>query len=632
MLEAMKSMGIFSSFLSKECFVSHCSTDQTIMQDFSKLIDRYYSKMPIFNTFDEKHTTKAGEERSNAIKKHLKKSSFMIAIITDNYLRSTICISELSAFWYMSKLIIPIVFNGTIGKNFLTELLGKDIIHIDASLSPEDCARKFIKAMEEAGFSPSSTKLNDAKQSFTDFFHHCHQAKSTRKYIGIGKEFEDIIQYCNEFGIHQFKNSVLSTSDIIQNLSGKDEIFMLSTTGSNMINSLSSEFLPKALMKGVNFTLLLPNKYSDYTTDVAEIEMPDTPFSNVERLSNEFKNVMINLCNVVKKAHGMNGNRTGHVYVGCTFNLLRQTLIFGKKENQIWGWASLTIPPKKTTDGTPSIEFSGSIQEPSMAKIMFEHFMAIKNIAQKRESSWIEISPQTNADTLSFGLEKISAKKEWKELYLEAKSNMENCKNRCTGILIEVAAQHPLMPDGSPGVEFKARLNVAIKLYQKFIAEGKTVHIYIPGSIHFFRGHADPISLSMSGKNYLISQQIPESCILGEEQNIKYKGNLGVYNSADECFVASKIFFNGNYSKIYCVCSPNQITRKQLFYIAFGIVPMIITVPCDELMHNPIYEIFEAVPNVIMHDHTWQGANSIQGQRTRKERNPELQQPPIYET
>ena len=221
---------------------------------------------------------------------------------------------------------------------------------------------------------------------------------------------------------------------------------------------------------------------------------------------------------------------------------------------------------------------------------------------------------------------------EWKELYLEAKSNMENCKNRCTGILIEVAAQHPLMPDGSPGVEFKARLNVAIKLYQKFIAEGKTVHIYIPGSIHFFRGHADPISLSMSGKNYLISQQIPESCILGEEQNIKYKGNLGVYNSADECFVASKIFFNGNYSKIYCVCSPNQITRKQLFYIAFGIVPMIITVPCDELMHDPIYEIFEAVPNVIMHDHTWQGANSIQGQRTRKERNPELQQPPIYET
>ena len=93
---------------------------------------------------------------------------------------------------------------------------------------------------------------------------------------------------------------------------------------------------------------------------------------------------------------------------------------------------------------------------------------------------------------------------------------------------------------------------------------------------------------------------------------------------ADECFVASKIFFDDRYKQVYCICSPNQLLRKQLFYMAFGVVPMMITVPCNELMHDPIYEIFESIPQVIMHDHTWQDDNSEQGRRTRKERNPNL--------
>ena len=32
----------------------------------------------------------------------------LIAVITDSYLRSTICISEISAFWYTGKPIIPL--------------------------------------------------------------------------------------------------------------------------------------------------------------------------------------------------------------------------------------------------------------------------------------------------------------------------------------------------------------------------------------------------------------------------------------------------------------------------------------------------------------------------------------------
>lgn len=580
--------------------------------------------MPFFNTFDESHTTKAGEERSTAIKNHLKESSLMIAMITDNYLRSVICISELSAFWYMSKLIIPIVFNGTTGKEFLTELLGTDIIQIDTNLKPENCSKKFISAMEEAGFPISDSDKESSEKDFSDFFRCCKQSKSSRKYIGMGAEFENIVHYCNNFGVHQFRNSTLSTSYIINNLSDKDDIIVLSTTGANLIETLSSEFLPKALINGTNFTLLLPNKYSRYVMDVAEIEMPGDPASNIDRLSSQFKNVMISLCNVVRRAHNAASHNIGHVYVGCAFNLLRQTITLGIKEDHIWGWTSLTLPPKKTNDGTPSIEFSGSIQEASMAKIMYEHLTAIRDIAQKRQSSWFEILPETNASTISFGLEKDSAKREWAELYHKAKTNMETCKYY-EDILIEVAAQHPLMPDGSPGMEFKARLNAAINLYHQLTSEGKKVRIYVPGSIHSFNGRSDSISLSQAGKTYLLSNQIPEEHLLGDEQNRKYKGEDGVYNSADECFVASKIFFDGNYKQVYCICSPNQMTRKQLFYVAFGVVPMLVTVPCDELMHDPIYEIFEAVPDVIMYDHTWQEKDSIQGNRTRKERNPNLQ-------
>ena len=55
--------------------------------------------------------------------------------------------------------------------------------------------------------------------------------------------------------------------------------------------------------------------------------------------------------------------------------------------------------------------------------------------------------------------------------------------------------------------------------------------------------------------------------------NRRYKGEQGVYNTADECFVASRIFFDGDYRRLHCVCSPNQIQRKKLFYIAFGVIP-----------------------------------------------------------
>lgn len=610
-------------FFKKECFISHCSADVQIMQFLSELIKKHYGNYEIFNTFDVNCATKAGEDRADAIRTNLKRSSAMIAVITDSYLRSTICISEVSAFWYTEKPVIPIVFNGKIGSRFLFDLFGKDIIYIDTQLESTKCAKNFLSAMQKAGF-PLSATDNNALRDFRSFFNNCQQAKSDRNFIGMGADFRNILSYCDKFGVHQFKNSIMSTDDLISKLSDKDEIMILSTTGANLINTLSSEFLPSAIRNGVDLTLLLPNKYSEYTTDVARIEMPGSPEYNVNRLSNEFNNVMINLCNVVKKAHCLGSEKIGHIYVGCSFTLLRQTIIIGKKKDYVWGWASLTLPPKKTNDGTPSLEFSGSIKNKSMAKIMYEHLLAIKEIAQKKQSSWIEILPDTNASTLSFGNERISAKREWQELYNNAKLNTEYHNQYYSDVLIEVAAQHPLMKDGTPGNEFMKRLDCAMELYHKLVSDGNNVRIYVPGSLHQYNGHADSLSLSAAGIAYLISKGINKEHLLGEEKNNYYKGDKGVYNSADECFVASKIFFDDRYKQVYCICSPNQLLRKQLFYMAFGVVPMMITVPCNELMHDPIYEIFESIPQVIMHDHTWQDDNSEQGRRTRKERNPNL--------
>lgn len=620
-------MNTLTSLYAKECFISHCSADDRIMERFSKIFHKWYSNptTSVFNTYDENHTTRAGENRADAIKRHLKKSSAMIAMITDSYLRSTICISEISSFWYTSKLVIPIVFNHTVGRQFLLDLFGKDIIFIDTALDPKVCAKKLFQSMNNAGFKQNTLEKQSPLDDFSAFFKECKQSKSDRRFIGMGDEFSNILEYCAQYGIHKFQNSTLPTPEIIKKLSDKDEIIILSTTGSNLINSLSSEFLPKAISNGCNITVLLPNEYSQFVNDVAEIEMPDCPERNVERLSNEFHNVMINLSDIARRVTGIQNGRKGRIYVGCSFSLLRQTVVIGKKGDYIWGWSSITIPPKKTVDGTPSLEFSGSVKEPSMAQIIYEHLQSIIRLSKKRRSTWFEIQPNSDAPALSrFHLEKISAKKEWQVLYDQAKNNMEFHAAHFKDVLIEVAAQHPLLPDGTPGIEFQKRLDYAVELWGKLSSDGTNVKIYVPGSLHLYQGQADPVALSCAGVTYLKSKGISDESLLGDEKNIEYKGENGVYNSADECFVASAIFLKEKYKQIYCICSPNQMTRKQLFYISFGVIPMMMTAPCNELAHNPIYELFESIPEVILYDHTWQDDDSVQGMRTRKERKPNM--------
>lgn len=211
------------------------------------------------------------------------------------------------------------------------------------------------------------------------------------------------------------------------------------------------------------------------------------------------------------------------------------------------------------------------------------------------------------------------AREYWFKKQESAMALMEKRRKEGCGVLIEVAAQHPLAPDGTPGVEFTARLDEGARQY--FLLKEKhgrdyPVNFYIPGNIH---GN-DKIALSDAGKSYLIGLGVAESDIFGSEMSDKYKGEDGVYNSADECFVATSIFRDGNYADMYIVCSPNQTMRNMLFYIEFGVYPKLYSAPVDNMFHNFVGELLDLVPAVVYVDHSWQSPDSMFFIDARKER------------
>lgn len=189
-------------------------------------------------------------------------------------------------------------------------------------------------------------------------------------------------------------------------------------------------------------------------------------------------------------------------------------------------------------------------------------------------------------------------------------------------VLIEVAAQHPLVDGVKPNEEFSERHLRGIELYNEYTNRGYEVIFYVPGSRHVFEGVADNISLADAGSRFLLQHGIPAEAIHGEDLNKHYKGEDGVYNSADECFVAANYFRDGNFGVMIAVMSPVQAMRKQLHYIWFGVYPMIYTAPTLDTFHNPVHEAANAVPHVLAIDPDLQSRLSAWGSNARKERKP----------
>lgn len=58
----------------------------------------------------------------------------------------------------------------------------------------------------------------------------------------------------------------------------------------------------------------------------------------------------------------------------------------------------------------------------------------------------------------------------------------------------------------------------------------------------------DEIPLSEAGKEYLLKLGVPRERIITTDDE--------VYNSTDECKVASRVLIDNDFAEIICVCSP----------------------------------------------------------------------------
>lgn len=194
---------------------------------------------------------------------------------------------------------------------------------------------------------------------------------------------------------------------------------------------------------------------------------------------------------------------------------------------------------------------------------------------------------------------------QWKEKEMEAKYKSKGRKNLYKKILIEVAAQHPLMEGKFPGEEYAKRLDIACELM------GEYVYIYLPGSLHI----PDEMPLSEAGKEYLLQKGVSEDRIITTEDE--------VYNSTDECKVASRILVENEFAELICICSPAQLMRKALSYISFGVYPSFRIASCDELFHSYVEEATRNIPILL---------NGGEGLEREKKRLCEERKLKIYET
>ena len=167
---------------------------------------------------------------------------------------------------------------------------------------------------------------------------------------------------------------------------------------------------------------------------------------------------------------------------------------------------------------------------------------------------------------------------QWKEKEIEAKFKTQGRKNLYKKILIEVAAQHPLKEGKFPEEEYAKRLDIACELIDE------DTYIYLPGSLHI----SDEMPLSEAGKEYLLKKGVPEDRIITTEDE--------VYNSTDECKVASRILLENEFAELIFICSPAQLMRKALSYISFGVYPSFKIASCDELFHSYVEEATRNIP------------------------------------
>ena len=614
-------------------FISHSSKDKFAVTLFVNTIKQYEPELAVdsnlFCSSIPENGSDFKEELVANINENISKAENIILIITENYLRSSFCFYEMSLARYLQtsdKKIILIVQNDSVALHIDDIFPCKTFLHINAAT--ENAANTLAKAL---GYTKESIT------PFSHFFYTLLNGKSAvgTPYIGMSRAaYDSKYQFIEKYGIDKIDFNYPTTPAFAQEkLLDAQEIYFVSTTGSGFLKTYK-ETLSNCISNGCNLSLVISDMNSPFSTDVAEIESFDrtadyeqSKQNNESRISSEFQATFQYLNEIFSVAHKT--NTAGTIRCGSCYTLMRQTALVAKKQNgNFWGWITCTMPPTRSADQTPSIVFEGNANN-VLVKNVWKYVTSLFALAEKRGGT-VEIDgahqPQkldSNAAHKDFEEILENSKTYWTKRYLAANDYMVECEERFDDILIEVAAQHPLKNRTVPNKEFESRLNKAIELYNQYTAAGRDVTIYVPGSRHKFNDIADEVSLSTAGVNYLLSKGIPAERLMGDDANQRYKGEHGVYNSADECFVASKIFKSGQFGKLVCICSPNQVMRKSMLYIEFGCIPLCFGVTTEKMYHqNIVNEIFNSLNHVLYVDHSWQDENSAWFQYFRDSRKP----------
>lgn len=363
------------------------------------------------------------------------------------------------------------------------------------------------------------------------------------------------------------------------------EIKMVYVSGFHFLN-INEHHLRTALDRGAKVKVLCSHPDSVFLKDIENMEYHHRD-SQGRRLREKDKKISTEVKEIIDKYQD-----SGLEIKFYSSEYRLPFILASYPDGSVKAWLTVTLPPYKSTK---SFVLRGEKKgdhiyddEINFIDMMETHFDVVWNQGSKTVEEVLE--------DLEKNPEKLRT--DWKEAYIAAKQNMAKRK-RNGGALIEIAAQHPLVDGEKPNEEFEKRLREGVCLYQRLVAEGKDVKIYVPGSVHKDKELVDKISLSEAGKRFLLRQGICESDIFADEMNEKYKGEDGVYNSTDECSVACRIFEEMNYGELHCVCSPAQMVRKVLSYIHYGCVPYVHTVSCDEMYHDYVDELFDKIPNFL---------------------------------
>lgn len=619
-------------------FISHSYKDRawaealvSILQDADKGVsekDIFFSSTPETGSDIKKSLLPNIDFNMNG-------SEIIILVVTENYLRSLYCCYELNIASYlkrMGKTVILLVEHEEI--YFRIKPIFPDDLYISAE--KEGAARTFVTNLELFGISDEIYARLDA------FF-----LSMSLSEIPVGTPFMGMSAKLYEKNVDFVERNHLekmtfgyptTTEDMEKRLKGAKEIIFVSTTGSGFLKTYK-KLLSEAVSHGAELSVVVADYNSQFCRDVGELEVFDENAQNnlsdknCLRIASEFDSTVQYLNEVYSEAKRSSEETVGAVRCCCGYTLIRQTsFIVRYEDSSAWGWITCTVPPERSADRTPSIVVSGSLLSDTFVQVIWRYCKTLTSFAIKKGGAF-DILGNTEATPFSQLLKEDGendiniifnkAKSYWSDKLAEAKANMTDRKLVYEAVLIEVAAQHPLFRRTEPNKEFRQRLDKAIELYNSLTEQGVPVTIYLPGSRHKYRGIADDISLSDAAVNYLVSKGIPKDVLLGDEMNIRYKGDDGVYNSADECFVTSQIFFDGEYAELICVCSPNQIMRKNMFYIEFGCLPTCYGVTTDNMHHaNVVDEIFDSLNTVLYFDHSWQDKESKLYKFFREERKP----------